>query len=382
MSNRAFPCLVVVAACLSVVTALTGCASAPTASAPNSSTRLYNGTAAVGDFLTFTVNPTAQTISYNDISNGESGTAIPYTVNADGSYAIADPAGNLTAAYEVPGYAMLFEANKVGSNQNTKALITAIESGPISLSSVGGTYNYMQFRTAGGGVDLGSITIAPASATNTDYWPYGALDQDGGTFGGGSIPFTGASEDASGTFFTIPAPGGGNATVFGTANGFFIVDTPNGSILGLPQAASAAFDPSAAGTYTGIVFEKTNAQIGVGNVESGTPAFDKVSLQVQSSGAVTLSDAAGKTLGTGTLAPVASTSYLYDGTSALLNNPCNGLFTFRVNANGVQQDFFVTFVNNNGTHAALFSSFWAPAPWVPADNDTYNYLYGVGLMKQ
>jgi hypothetical protein len=370
--------------CFALLAALSGCVSttSTTTTTPSAMNRLYNGTASVGDFLTVTVNSTAQTITYDDISNGETGTAIPYTVNADGSYSIADPAGNLVTAYEVPGYAMLIEAEKMGPNENTMALVMAVESGQISLPAIAGNYNYMQFRTSSGGISVGSITVSSSSATSTEYWPYGALNQDDSSFGGQTMSLTTATEDSSGTFITMPAPGGGNATIFGTANGFFIVDTPNGSILGLPQAASSAFDSSFAGTYSGILYQKTNAQNGAGNVETGTPAFDKVSLQVQSSGAATLSDGSGKTIATGTLAPVADTGYLYNGSDSKLTNPCNGVFTFRVNANGVQQDFFVTFVNNNGTSAALFSSFWAPTPWAAGNGSyTYNYLYGIGLMK-
>jgi len=372
--------------CFVLLVALTGCLSTtPTTStttspASSSANRLYNGTASVGDFLTVTVNSSAQTISYDDISNGETGTGIPYTVNADGSYSIADPAGNLVAGYEVPGYALLIEANKMGPSENTMALVTAVESGQISLATVAGTYNYMQFRTSIGGADVGSVTVGSTSATSTSYWPFGEIAGNNDAFGGQAMPFTGAVEDSSGTFMTMPDPGGtGNATIFGTANGFFIVDTANGSILGLPQASSSAFDSSYAGTYAGILYEKTNVTPGPGNTEVGTPSFDTVSLAVQASGAVIMTDPAGNTLANGTLTPVANASYLFNGSGTELTNSCNGLFTFRINGGGMQKDFFFTFVNNNGTSAVLFSKFWAPSPWATAS--TYNYFYGVGLMK-
>jgi len=44
--------------------------------------RAYNGTASVGDFLTISVDSIAQTITYKDYTNGETGTA-PYTINAE-----------------------------------------------------------------------------------------------------------------------------------------------------------------------------------------------------------------------------------------------------------------------------------------------------------
>src|SRR5579859_7790565 len=86
---------------------LAGCGSSSSSRAP-SNVRNYNGTASVGDFLTITVDSVAYTIAYKNYTNGETGT-VPYTVNADGSYAITDPQGNLLSAYEVPGFVMVVE---------------------------------------------------------------------------------------------------------------------------------------------------------------------------------------------------------------------------------------------------------------------------------
>src|SRR5579862_2356409 len=117
--------------------------------------RSYNGTASVGDFLTISIDSTAQTITYNDLSNGEAGT-VSYSVNADGTYAISDLQGNVLSAYEVPGFVLLVEAAKAGPNQNAPALITAIESSPASIQNFAGeNFNYMQFRTTAGGIEIG-----------------------------------------------------------------------------------------------------------------------------------------------------------------------------------------------------------------------------------
>src|ERR1700758_342880 len=43
----------------------------------SSAPRSYNGTASVGDFLIITLDPSAHTMTYADLSNGDSGT-IPY----------------------------------------------------------------------------------------------------------------------------------------------------------------------------------------------------------------------------------------------------------------------------------------------------------------
>jgi len=328
--------------------------------------------------MSITIDSTAQTISYTDVSNGDSGT-VPYTVNADGTYSLNDPKGNLVAAYEVPSYALIIQAAKTGPAMNTPALITAVESGQISLSTFEGhAYNYMQFRTAAGGLEVGSVSInASGIGTNSSYWPYGALNAGNSgqsPFNEGSINMTQAQPDASGTFLRIPDPGNGAAYdyVFGTANGVFAVDTQNGAILGLPKAATKDFDPSVAGTYKAIYYLKVNATTGQGNVETGTASLGNATITVSNLGQVTVTDAQGNAVVEATLTPVADKTYLY-GTSGELQDPCYGIFTFRVTTASTQQDVFVTFMNK----AMLFSSFSASAPWT--SGGTYNYLYGVGL---
>jgi hypothetical protein len=89
-----------------------GCSNSPIP-VTQTPTRSYSGTASVGDFLDITIDTAALTIPYANLSNGDAG-VIPYTVNSDGTYALNDPAGNLIAFYEIPGYAMLVEAEKAG----------------------------------------------------------------------------------------------------------------------------------------------------------------------------------------------------------------------------------------------------------------------------
>jgi hypothetical protein len=341
-------------------------------------THSYNGTASVGDFLTITINSTALTLTYKDLTNGLSGT-IPYTVNANGSYTLDDPNGHLISAYEVPGYALVIQANNVGPNSDTAALITAVESGPITLSTfANNSYNYMSFRTSFGGVEIGSISIGATSGTNTNYWPYGNVSPgSGGAFGGGTMDFSGLTESASGTYIsgTVPGSGGGTDTVFGTASGFFIVDTPNGSIIGLPKAATSAFDPSVAGTYNGIFYEKANVTMANGtNVETGTPSNGQATIVVTAAAGITVTDSNGNTIINATLTPVANSSFLYGtGSDGKLTDPCNGLFTFRAVTGTYEHDVFVTFVGNS----VVFSKFSANLPW--SQSSGYSYWYGVGL---
>jgi hypothetical protein len=137
-----------------------------------STRRLYNGSASVGDFLAITLDPAALTLTYKNISNGDTG-VVPYTVNSDGTYTLNDAKHNLLAAYEVPNYALLVQAAKTGPNHDALALITAVQTGTISINTwAGHDYNYMQFRTAAGGVEAGSVSLdTQGDISLTSYWP-------------------------------------------------------------------------------------------------------------------------------------------------------------------------------------------------------------------
>jgi len=354
---------------------LLGCGSNSTSTVTTNAlaARAYNGSASVGDFLNITLDPAAHTITYTNKTNGDAGT-VPYTVNADGTYTLNDPTGNLVAAYEVPNYALLIQAAKTGPTHNTPALITAVQSGTISLSTwANHKYNYIQFRTSSGGMEIGSANLdASGNITISHYWPYGAFANDpNGPFGGSTFPSTGITSDPSGTFLKMTPPGETSADyIFGTPNGVFAVDNSNGSILGLQKAATKNFDPTWAGTYKAIYYQKTGASTGLGNVETGTGGLGKATITITAAGGVTVQDGNSATILTATLTPVADTPYLYDGTNAKLADPCFGLFTFRVVNGANQQDVFVTFVDR----AMLFSSFTSHGPSTP-----YDYLYGTAL---
>ncbi|MGA7694160.1 MAG: hypothetical protein WCA76_03980, partial [Candidatus Sulfotelmatobacter sp.] len=183
---------------------LAGCSSTPHSNAAAPASRVYHGTASVGDFMTITVDSSTQTIAYTDVSNNTAGT-VPYTVNSDGMYTLNDPTGNLIAAYEVPNYAMVIQAAKTGTGSSTPALITAVESGQISLATFEGqSYNYMQFRTSSGGVDVGSVNInAQGTGSTSSYWPFGALNSDNNSaFNSNTLDVAAAVLDPSGTFLT------------------------------------------------------------------------------------------------------------------------------------------------------------------------------------
>lgn len=334
--------------------------------------RTYNGTASVGDFLTISIDSSTLTITYKNYTNGETGT-VPYTVNSDGTYAITDPNGNLLSAYEVPGTALMVEAANAGVLRDSKALITAVESAPATINTFAGrNFNYIQFRTSSGGIEIGTVSVdASGNITHGGYWPFGVISQ-GGTFGSGSFPASSITEDASGNFFVINESDGSQDTVFGTQNGLFAVDTGNGAILSQPKASAKSFVASNAGTYKAVYYEKSNAQMGQNNAESGTSSEDQATVTVGANGSVTITDSQNNAMASGTMAAIADTSYIYDGTQNALSDPLYGMFTFRTTGSA-QQDVFVTFQSG----AIIFSSFQTALPlqqYAP-----YTYFYGVGM---
>ncbi len=333
--------------------------------------RSYNGTASVGDFLTITLDPATQTLIYTNLSNGDSGT-VPFSVNSDGTYTLNDPKGNLLAAYEVPDYALLIQAAKTGPNHDAPALITAVQKGSISVSTwAARKYNYMQFRTSSGGIEVGSANVdAHGNVTVSSYWPYGALGSEG-AFHSGSFDVSMFQADPSGSFLKLMDDNGTSDYVFGTANGVFAVDTANGAILGLEQATSADFLPSFAGTYKAIYYGKTGATTGMDNLEAGAPVLGTATMEINQVGEVTILDSRDRPMLQAELTPVAEALYLNG--SGKLQDPCYGVFTFRVITATSQQDVFLTFMDR----AVLFSSFRADLPW--ASGNSYDYLYGVGL---
>jgi hypothetical protein len=349
-----------------------GCNSTvPAPVSTGSAPRLYNGSASVGDFLSITLDPAALTLTYKNLSNGDTG-IVPYTVNPDGTYLLNDPKHNLLSAYEVPNYALLVQATKAGPNHDALALITAVEQSTISKATwAGRDYNYMQLRTSSGGMEIGSVSLdSQANISLTSYSPYEATGH-GNPFHAGGFPGSSFQADPSGNFLKMADNNGSFDYVFGTANGIFAVDNSNGTILGLKKAATKDFDPSFAGTYKVIYYQKTGAQTGMGNVETGTPSLGNATMVITADAQVTVTDGTGTTLVQATLTPVADAAYLY-GTGEL-QDPCFGLFTFRVSTANSQRDVFVSFMNG----AILFSSFKGVLPW--SYSNTYEYLYGVGL---
>jgi hypothetical protein len=145
------------------------------------------------------------------------------------------------------------QAAKAGPNHDTLALVTAVPKSTISIATwANHDYNHMQFRTSSGGVEVGSISLdAQASIRLTSYWPYGA--GQGNAFHVGGFPGSSFQTDPSGSFLVMSEGNGTSDYVFGTANGIFAMDNPNGTILCVKKAGTKDFDPTFAGTYKAIL---------------------------------------------------------------------------------------------------------------------------------
>jgi len=352
--------------------------------------RSYSGTTSAGGFLSISVNPVAHTLTYSNISEAHDG-VVSFVENSDGIYEINDPEGILLAAYEIPNHGLLLEAANAGPDHDALALITAVPVRDISLSTWSSHgYNYMQFRANAGGLEVGSARIdAHGNLSTIAYWPFGELSQQGSAFHRGGFSGGSMQEDGSGTFLRVPHRDGDFDYVFGTPNGMFDIDTPNGTILGLKKAAYKEFDPSFAGTYKAFYYRKTGASVsvvdfgtgepslkiadraGMLDFEGGMPGLGSATVRISAGGQLTVDDDHGNALLQATLVPVADAAYLH-GTGEF-QDPCFGLYTFRVATASFQQDAFVGFQDGE----VLFSSFKAGRPW--KTGTTYDYLYGVGL---
>jgi len=344
---------------------------APAPPAPQA-VRSYNGSASVGDFLTMTLDPNNKTITYSNVSNGDSGT-VSYEVQANGTYTINDPTGNFISAYEVPNYGLFLEANQVGPNRDTKALVTSVASTPISIAdAVNQNFNYIQFRTSQGGVEIGTAGMdSQGNISVSSYWPFGdyylGIPFQAGTYVGSEI-----QADPSGTFLKVVDGAGQVSYIFGTANEF-IADRPDGTMLGFQKTTTKDFDPTFSGTYSTTVYQKVAASSNQGSVESGSQSFDHGSLTISANGQLTISNSHEQVLAEGTLVPVSDVPQLYNGGVFSLSDPCYGLFTFQVMTPTSQQNVYVAFEG----HSVAFASFKTALP--QDRSKTYEYFYGVAV---
>ena len=122
---------------LSFLLAAIGDSNSLPSTTPVSGLRSYNGTSSAGGFLTINLDPVAHTLTYTDLTNGDSG-VVPFLENSDGAYELNDPEGILLAAYELPNYGLLIEAADTGRDHDAQALISAVPASEVSVSTWAG----------------------------------------------------------------------------------------------------------------------------------------------------------------------------------------------------------------------------------------------------
>ncbi len=341
--------------------------------------RSYRGASSAGDFLSITVTPesaSAGTISYTDVTNHRSSAGIPYAVGSDGGYVISDPDGVVMSGYEIPGAGLVLHVRKGGTED---ALVVAGETSRVTLDGLRGSYNTMRFRTKQGGITVGSAEVNGDEMRLRGYSPLAAFAARNQGQTSAEAAFENAAHAAAefapaadGTYLSRAAPRRYEEALMcyftRAEQGFFLAATPEGAVIGVPQAESAAFESSYAGTYQGMYYQKTDVEAAPGGAEIATPIVDPVEVSVGADGMVTLTDASsGGVLAAGTLKPL----------SEAIAGSGKGMFTFRVTVNGMKQDFFAAFAAVHGKRAMVFSSFWAGEGGMRSAE--YNYFYGVGL---
>jgi hypothetical protein len=358
---------------------MSGCAAAPNAPQTpvvqeTQQPQSYVASATVGDFLTFTLDPASKTFTYNDLTNSEQGT-LPVVETSANVYGINDPSGNMVAAYQYPNYGLVVEAKKVGPDRDTVALNLALAQTPITISEVSSQpFNCLQLRTSQGGFEIGSATIdAQGNIESSSYWPLGAA-AGGTSFHNGTFPASSVNADPSGNFLKITDEDDNVSYLFGSASEF-VIDRPDGTMLGFAKAATKDFDATHAGTYQTNAYQKLGAANGLSTVETGVPGFDNGTITVGTDGTVTFVNGQGKTVAQGTLVPVADDPAIYGGGFLSLQDPCFGLFTLHLTTATSQQDIFVAF----GSQSVAFASLTTTLPQAPSN--TYNYFYGIGVKQ-
>ena len=343
----------------------------------------YSGTASVGDFLTVSLDRDARTMHYKNTTNGQDYT-VSYTIAADGTYTFADPTGNLVTGYESPGFAMVIEANKAGPHADTPALITAIQATTVTTDVFKSKeYNYMQFRTNSGGIEVGHVSAdASGTISPNSYWPFGAFNGGAASevFNSGALPSTNLVSNADHSALILTELDGGQlqtSYIFATTGGFLAVDTPNGAIVCMQARASGNFEAATmAGSYQAILYQKGGCQTGMGNVETSTSQdIVKGTVTFSSTGNVTVVGEDGSTLVNNVpLTKFSDRADLYG--PGKVDNPCNGFFTFTTtDGSGATRDIFVAFMDRS----ILMSSFVGHPSVGMGNNGTYDYFYGLGL---
>ncbi|HET6436495.1 MAG TPA: hypothetical protein VFG59_00435 [Anaeromyxobacter sp.] len=344
----------------------------------------YHAAASVGDFLTITIDHSAETISYDNITNGDSGT-VAYTPRSDGGIDVPDPNGDILQCYEMPGVAVVCQGTNLGPTSADTALVYGILDTPLTVADLGDLdAGFLVFRTKEGGIEVGQVSFDGSSnGAGTSYFPVDQVLPPGfygkTLFDDISMSSTKMSDDQSlGCVEMTPDGDTDPSYLFGTAGGNFMVDSPNGAIFAFREAASKDFLPAHAGTYSALVYNKRVSYLaGVESTEDlhvGT-----ATVTVGTSGAITVTQDS-QTVLSSTLLPFEGSDWQGPGKVV---DPVHGLF-YVLNADDQLGSYavppvFITFFED----AMAFAEFrpvstgdFGADPQVPAH---YEYTYGIAV---
>jgi hypothetical protein len=346
----------------------------------NDNVQSYKAAATVGDFLALTVNHDTNEIEYVNVSNGDEGT-VGFTVLPDGGLEVTDPNGDLVLCYEMPGVAIACKGAELGTGTGEPALLLGVLDEPLEkadLEGLGGV-GFMQFRTREGGIEVGHIVFdAGGNASGSGYFPinevlpqppacygktkYNALDMSTEDFS--DDPTYGCVQRTEDT------PNGPQTSrIFGTPGGNFMVDTPNGALFAFRDAASTAFDPADAGTYSALVYNKHVTYDDGTETPAGPASIETALVEIDATGHVTVTQ--------GTETPFVSEALLpfddspHQGAGAVTQS-VPGLFYFMDGDDYV----FVTFFDGALAFATFHPIHTGDCVDDPAE---YSYTYGIAV---
>ncbi len=334
----------------------------PPAPAPS----VYRGTASAGGFFQVTLRKNPDRAEWKNLTKGTAGSGACVR-NLDGTYTVADPSGCMTTFMEIPGYAISMPVKQTGA-KNEPSLMAGVAETPLRKADLlGGRWNLLQFRTTEGGFETGFAAMDGAgNLTQSSYIP----TRQAGPYKSASLPSSALVDNPGGWIdATIPEETGGTsaAKIFGSPGGFLSIDTPSGSMIGLKQALSGAFDPASAGTYMGSYYRKS-ATLAPGGTETGIPQTGTLLITVLPSGHVTIQDARGGTPIDDDLKPFEGSPFQGPGK---VPDPCRGLFYVNDTTVEPARVVFIAFMGD-----AL--AFGCVKPLSPS-LDRYDYVYGHAL---
>lgn len=330
--------------------------------------RSYQTTASVGDFLEVSFHSRTQTVSYKNRTNGFSASAVPYTVDTAGVVTFDDPNKHLLHAIELPGHSVVVDVDHAGKDKSERALAFGAVTRTFGTSDVKpGAYVQMQFRTRDGGLEVGTVDLGVSggvvSVDRKGYWPRGAVGA--GAYVSSPTDFSFPTSSSPKSFLSVKETADGKSEttfLFPTVEGLAF-DLPSGNMLLFPAKDTKAFDPSVAGTYEVLTYEKTWAHGGGDGVpEPGVVGVRRESVVVGADAHVEfVSTAFG-----GKLSAVADTVLADPGHLAAAST--HGLYRTVLEDSGARE-LFVTFTKT-GLVFGWFES---------GVGDSFEYGYGAGV---